>query len=405
MSSSAPSSPPTSAAWRAPAHGVLAAFCASLVGIGLARFAYTPLVPALIQSGWFNVAAAAYLGAANLAGYLAGALVAPSLGRGLGARMTLRAMMLLAALACLACALPLGFSWFFTWRLLAGVSGGALMVLAATSVLPLVPPTRWGAAAGIIFMGVGAGVLVSATLVPRWLHQGPALAWLGLGLTALLLTALAWGGWPAALPAAARRLKGRRDAPTRSRQRIALYAEYGLSAVAWVPHMLFLVDFVARGLGQGMSAGARHWLAFGLGATLGPLLAGLTADRIGYGRSLRWGFVLQLLALCVAARLGDGLALLGASAVIGAFVTGTVALVLGRLGELLPDPQADRQQAWKTATVVFALVQAIAAYGLSFVFGVSGNDYRLLFQIGAGALFLALLLDLAAGRGHASVSV
>ena len=44
--------------WRA----TLAGLCASLVGIGLARFAYTPLIPALIAAGWFSPAAAAYLG-------------------------------------------------------------------------------------------------------------------------------------------------------------------------------------------------------------------------------------------------------------------------------------------------------------------------------------------------------
>jgi hypothetical protein len=51
---------------------VLAGLCATLVGIGLARFAYTPLIPALIAAHWFSPSATVYLGAANLAGYLAG---------------------------------------------------------------------------------------------------------------------------------------------------------------------------------------------------------------------------------------------------------------------------------------------------------------------------------------------
>jgi predicted MFS family arabinose efflux permease len=48
---------------------VLAGLCANLVGIGLARFAYTPLIPALIAAHWFSPSATVYLGAANLAGY------------------------------------------------------------------------------------------------------------------------------------------------------------------------------------------------------------------------------------------------------------------------------------------------------------------------------------------------
>ena len=69
------------ALWRATLSGV----CANLVGIGLARFAYTPLIPALILAGWFSPTQAAYLGAANLAGYLAGALLARPLGVAYGA--------------------------------------------------------------------------------------------------------------------------------------------------------------------------------------------------------------------------------------------------------------------------------------------------------------------------------
>ena len=114
-------------AWRA----TLSALCASLVGIGLARFAYTPLIPALVAEDWFGPAEAAYLGAANLAGYLAGALLARPMAARTSAAVVLRAMMVLATVAFFACALPLSFWWFFIWRSAAGFSGGVLMVLAA----------------------------------------------------------------------------------------------------------------------------------------------------------------------------------------------------------------------------------------------------------------------------------
>ena len=52
----------------------VAGLAATLIGNGLGRFAYTPLIPALIAAGWFAPADAVYLAAANLAGYFAGAL-------------------------------------------------------------------------------------------------------------------------------------------------------------------------------------------------------------------------------------------------------------------------------------------------------------------------------------------
>ena len=37
-------------------YAALAGLCASLVAIGLARFAYTPLIPPLIDAHWFTAA-------------------------------------------------------------------------------------------------------------------------------------------------------------------------------------------------------------------------------------------------------------------------------------------------------------------------------------------------------------
>jgi MFS family permease len=48
-------------------------------------------------------------------------------------------MMLLVTAAFFACAFPLSVSWFFGWRLLSGIAGGAIMVLVAATVLPHVP--------------------------------------------------------------------------------------------------------------------------------------------------------------------------------------------------------------------------------------------------------------------------
>ena len=150
----------------------VAGLCASLVGLGLARFAYTPLIPALIAAKWFSPAEAVYLGAANLAGYLAGALIARELGHRAGAVRTLRGMMVLAALCCFACSVPVSFIWFFGWRFVAGLSGGVIMVLAASTILPHVAASKRGLVGGVIFAGVGLGIAASGTLVPLLLQQG-----------------------------------------------------------------------------------------------------------------------------------------------------------------------------------------------------------------------------------------
>lgn len=379
---------PHARAWRV----TLAGLCATLVGIGLARFAYTPLLPVLITEGWFPASQAAYLGAANLAGYLGGALCARPLARRGGAPRVLRGMMALVTVAFFTCAVPLSFAWFFLWRFAAGVAGGALMVLAAPTVLPHVPPARRGLAGGAIFTGVGLGIMASGTVVPRLLQAGLVETWCGLGVLSLLLTALAWGGWPAEEPSSPPGASRRAPAAV---PLLALYVAYALNATGLVPHMVFLVDFVARGLGQGIHAGARYWVLFGLGAVVGPMLAGAVADRIGSGPALRLALVIQAAAVALPTVTADPLWLAVSSLVVGAAIPGVVPLVLGRVHELVPGDAEGQRAAWSVTTMAFALGQAAGAYGLSFLFA-SGRGYTTLFAVGAAALTLGLVIDLAA---------
>jgi predicted MFS family arabinose efflux permease len=378
--------------WQATVSGC----CASLVGIGLARFAYTPLLPAIISAHWFAPSAAAYLGAANLAGYLAGALLGRPMAAKVPLRALLRGLMLLATVAFFACSLPLSLTWFFIWRLLSGISGGALMVLAAPTVLPHVPSQRRGIASGIIFAGVGLGIAASGTLVPLLLRQGLMQTWWGLGALSLLLTIVAWTGWPSAhpRPAGAHTHHHARQPAVRLR---ALYVQYGLNAAGLVPHMLFLVDYVARGLGQGLDTGSQYWVLFGLGAIVGPVVSGHLADRTGFAPALRLAFFIQAVCMLLPV-LGTGTpGLLISSFVIGAFTPGIVPLALGRVHELLPHDVRGQTAAWSAATTAFALFQAVAAYGLTFVFTQSDGDYHLIFDIGALAFVASLGIDLIVG--------
>ncbi len=373
-------------AWRA----TFAAMCALFVGIGLARFAYSPLIPALVNAGWFSAGDAAYLGAANLAGYLVGALLARTLTKFARAPALLRFMSVLATVSFFACVAPVSFSWFFLWRFAAGFAGAVLMVLAAPLVLPHVPAARRGLAGGIIMTGVAFGIAGSGSLVPLLLQWGLAATWSGLGALALALTLVAWRGWPQQAAPAMTTLE-RRGAAWHPAL-LALYVGYALNAAGLVPHMVFLVDFVARGLGRGIDAGAHYWVLFGLGALCGPVILGWLADRTGFVAAVRLAYIVQAFAVAAPAVATATVALVLSSVVAGLFVPGITALVLGRARELAGPDIATQQSAWSIATTAWALGQAAAAYGCSFLIAASGS-YALLFALGAGAIGLALALD------------
>ncbi len=375
-----------------PLRATVAALCANLVGIGLARFGYTPLIPTLIAAGWFRPSAAVYLGAANLAGYLAGALGARAIAARTGVAGTLRAAMALTTASLFACAFPLGFGWFFVWRFVSGGTGGMLMALAAPAAIHIVPAERRGLAGGAIFTGVGLGIAASGTLVPALMQWGLAETWCGLGLVALALTLATWNSWPPAMPSAPQARPSRVSSPVLR----ALYVEYALNAVGLVPHMVFFVDFVARGLGRGLHAGAAYWILFGVGAVIGPVIGGHVGDRIGFRAGLRLAFVAQ--ALCVALPLvaTSTVTLALSSFVIGAFVPGIVAITIGRTRELIPADPAAQAGAWGFCTTAFAIGQAVAGYVFSYIFARAENGYPILFAVAAAALVLALAIDVAA---------
>jgi len=372
----------------------VAGLSASLVGLGLARFSYTPLIPALIAAKWFSASDVVYLGAANLAGYLAGALAARAVAGRIGAVRALRAMMLLATLSFFASSAPVSFTWFFAWRFLSGLTGGIIMVLAASVVLPHTSPARRGIVGGVIFAGVGLGVAASGTLVPLLLQQGLQQSWYGLGVLSALLTLASWWNWPTEAKADATPVQHHPKHRHASPAIRALLIQYGLNAVALVPHMVFIVDFVARGLGQGIAAGSRYWVLYGLGAIVGPLITGHLGDRSGFGPALRAAFLIEAAAVLLPTVSAAPVSLIVSSVVVGGFTPGIVPLVLGRIHELVPHSAEQQRATWSHATTSFALFQAAAAYGFSWIYAQTGGDYLVLFGLGGSAVVLALAIDL-----------
>ncbi|WP_191487960.1 YbfB/YjiJ family MFS transporter [Pseudomonas sp. FEN] len=371
---------------------ILAGLCASLVGIGLARFAYTPLIPSLIQAQWFSASDVVYLGAANLVGYLIGALAGRPLAQRLTNKSTLRLMMLAVTLSLFACGFPLSVSWFFGWRLLSGVAGGAIMVLVAATVLPHVPASRKGLASGAIFLGIGLGIAGSGTIVPPLLSLGLRDTWFGLGALALILTAASWFGWPAA---ASHETAPARDnsspAPTNPGVYL-LFGQYAFMAAGLVPAMVFLVDYVARGLGAGPHRGALIWIMYGLGSIIGPVTYGFLADKLGARLGIRLVLVVQAIALGLIPVSSSFLALAVLAVVLGSFPPGIVPLALARVHELVPEHH-QQQIAWSRATVSFATFQAVAGFAYSALFNASGGNHVLLFIFACAAIVFALLLE------------
>ncbi len=377
------------AAWFA----TFAGLCGSLVGIGLARFAYTPLIPLLIEAHWFTAANTVTLGVANFAGYLAGAVLGRGIAKVFGNRAALRYSMLFATAAFFACAWPLSISWFFVWRFISGLTGGTIMVLVATTILPHIPAARRGFVSGMVFLGIGLGIAASGTLVPELIQYGLRTTWIGLGLISLALTALSWFGWPATNPPMPEGVTPNIKTQRHKLSLWLLYTQYSANALGVVPVMILLVDYIARGLGRGASAGAEYWVLYGLAATVGPVLSGLMGDVTGFRLAYRLSLTLQAVSAAALAISDNWLVIAAATIVFGLFTPGIVTLALGRIQEILPQDHDRQRAAWSNATTGFALFQMLGGYGYAWLFAQTDGNYALIFLIAAGALVFGVFVN------------
>jgi predicted MFS family arabinose efflux permease len=349
----------------------LSGTAATCTGIGLARFAYVPLFPAMVAAGWVDGAEAGLLGALNLTGYLIGVGGARALARRIGVPRALDMGMAFAVLAFAACAWHGGLAWLGFWRCLAGVSGGMLMGLAGPSVQAVTPPERRGRAGGMVLFGVGGGITLGAVMVPLLLQGGVAMAWLGLAAIALLLWLAMRPFWPRP-PLSETAPEG--SAPPA----LGITLAYALSGAGLVPPMLYLSDLAARGRGLGVELGAGMWVLFGLGCIIGALLGGRAVERWGGRFAILVWMVIQSIALALALpRALWVLVPLGLVSGIAALGITTVALAAAR-----ERAGALAGVIWVRVTAGFAIAQALSGFALAALFRATDESHAAVFAAG-----------------------
>ena len=267
-----------------------------MVGMGIGRFSYAPLMPALIRSDALSVAEAGYVGAFNLAGYLVGALVTPVVRARFREAAILKVCLWL-SLACLAASIaPWGFAWLAFWRFLVGCTVAVMMIGALALVTRAAPPERLGRATGIVFTGVGVGILFAGSMVPFLLQGGLAMAWSGLAVLGAFGVAVGHWGWSGADAPPQPPPQGR--APVTSAT-VRLTVGQGMFSIGMVPFSIYVVDYAVRGLGHSIAFGGLIWALFGIGALTGTLLWGRLADRVGFGAGLSTVFAVLAVAVAV----------------------------------------------------------------------------------------------------------
>lgn len=293
------------------------------VAMGLGRFSFTAMVPALVNAGHLGPVEAGRIGMVNLLGFLLGA----GLSVQLAARLSRRHVLTGAVAVCLTglalSAVPYGFLWLAVMRGLVGFTTGLIMVLSLSLIAETAPASRRPTAASFMFAGVGLGILMSAVIVPALVVRGLEVAWAGLAAAGAVAAAVAVWGWRGATdkPSAPRAMPGDTmsgRSSLRSGRMQALLLAHALFSMGIVPHTLYWVDFLARGLDLGLVVGGFYWSVVGVFAILGPILTAFLARWVGTARALFIGFFALALGIAAPALWPSSAVLLLSSMLFGA---------------------------------------------------------------------------------------
>ena len=169
------------------------------VAMGIGRFAFTPILPLMIQEGTVHLAQTAWLSSSNYIGYLVGALsLLKSKRHPLFVMLGLSLVTLTTWLASLS-----SFGWLMMLRFLAGVASAWVLVSISAFAINWLK-SRQVASSGLIYTGVGIGITLTGLICSYFIFQSATATiaaqssfsplssrlWQYLGVIALLATLL-----------------------------------------------------------------------------------------------------------------------------------------------------------------------------------------------------------------------
>ncbi len=321
---------------------VLSAGIFSLIlALGVARFAYTPLLPLMQQQAGLGVAAAGWLAAINYAGYLSGALIASRISSLVLKDRLYRIGMVLAIVSTLVMGLSTNLVVWALSRYVAGLTSAAAMLLGTGLIMNWLIRHNLRSELGLHFAGIGLGIAGCAGAVMLftpafdWREQWFAFTALG---CLLLVPALRWLPPPdtSGLTTSGQKMQDKPPSPLYLRVFMAAYFCAGFGYVVSVTFIVAIVNHLPGLAGQGNLV----FLAIGIGAAPACINWDFIARRTGDLNALILAAVLQILGILLPV-LVPGLwsAMLGSLLFGGTFI-GMVSLVLSMAGRYYPSMPA-----------------------------------------------------------------
>jgi len=350
--------------------------------MGIGRFGYTPLLPAMMAGLRLSASQAGWIAAANFVGYLLGAILAAG-GWGQGKeRGVVLGALLLSSLLAASMAVAGDVFFMILIRFLAGMASAFCLVFLLTLVLGQLSEANRDDLQPWLFSGVGLGIALSSILTGAIYleHADWRWGWIGFAVLSLAGTTAVFMLLRSAPVALARPQP--EPALPRDRSFWAITLSYGLFGAGYVVTATFLVAIV-RGNGSGPLMEAAVWLVTGVSAFVSLFVWRLAAHRLGLLT------IYALACLVEAAGVVASVTIPGSTGpLLGGFLLGATFMVLTGYGQAAG-------RLWAAQSPRKALAAMTACLGVGQVLGPIAAGYLvdwtgsfLVPSLGAAALLL-----------------
>ncbi len=365
--------------------------CGLSIVMGVGRFAYTAMLPSMMQKGGVDAAVAGNMAALNLVGYLLGVLAMRREKPGKRRYGLYAAFLVLSVATTAGMGLTHAVQAWHAIRFLSGFASGACFVLCSAIVLDTLMALQRPALAGFLYSGVGVGIALGGMLAQP-LENGIGLdgAWIGLGVLCLplclaSLVCLRPGVNPTLGPAARGAQTDRERGRGQCRDYFLLLASYFLEGFGYIIGTTFLVSLV-RETTHSVSLANASWMITGCAAACSaPVWR--HAARGGYLSMLALAYVLQGVGTLLPALSAAPASIALGGLLLGGTFMGITVLSLQYGVSLSGKPSAHTVA---VMTALYGVGQIIGPYlaGIS----AQGRGFGPAFILSSAALFSAALL-------------
>ena len=340
---------------------VLSAGILSLIlMLGIARFAYTPLLPIMQQQAGLGLSHGGWLAAINYLGYLCGAIIASLISNLIIKDRLYRIGLIVAVLTTVGMGLTTNIWLWSLLRFFAGLSSAAGLLLGSGLILNWLIRHGYRSELGIHFSGLGLGIALCAIVVEllssnfNWSQQ-----WFLLSLIGVLILIPAWV-WLPAPDTSSLTLSGEEliDKPPSRIFSQLLMACYFCAGVGYVISATFIVAIVDQ-LPNLQGKGSWTFMVLGLAAAPACIFWDLIARRYGTINALISAYLLQILGILLPV-IEPNLTMTMIGAILfGATFIGIVSLVLTMAGRFYPTRPAKMMG---KMTISYGVAQIIAPF-------------------------------------------